>query len=300
MSKPTVHSPSDYRHTDARAVLVTGASSGIGKSCALHLAEAGFRVFAGTRRESDATELRNKAKGFVQPLALDVTRDQSIADAVDRLSQALLPNEQLGLVNNAGIAVSGPLEAVDSAALRQQFEVNVVGVVAVTRALLPQLRARQGRIVNMGSTSGRLASAFVGPYCASKFALEAITNTLRLELMDAGIRVSMIEPGVVSTPFWKKMQVAEQELLQRLPDSLKARYRLPLDQRRALLARLRGSGMPAEKVASVVVTCLLAAKPRRRYVVGMGTRLRASVVNHLPDSLRQTLSRLRNASARRR
>ena len=162
------------------AVVITGASTGIGKACALELDRRGFRVFAGVRSESAAQELQAQASARLTPVRIDVTDAASIAAAAETIARSVGDAGLAGLVNNAGIAVSGPLEIVPIDALRRQLEVNVIGPVAVTRSLLPLLRKARGRVVNMSSISGGVAAPYLGPYSASKFAMEAITDTLRL------------------------------------------------------------------------------------------------------------------------
>ncbi len=176
-----------------KTVLITGASTGIGEACALWLQDRGYRVFAGVRKSTDAEALQQKSKGHLTPVLLDVADEASIREAV----QFVLTQEPKleGLVNNAGIAVAGPLEFVPLQELRRVLEVNVVGQVAVTQAFLPLLREARGRVVLMSSISGRVAAPLMGPYAASKFALEAIGDALRRELAPWGIEVSIIEPG---------------------------------------------------------------------------------------------------------
>jgi NAD(P)-dependent dehydrogenase (short-subunit alcohol dehydrogenase family) len=174
-------------------VLVTGASSGIGEATALRLARAGWDVLAGVRREEDAERLRGLG---VEPVLLDVT---------DPAAVAALDLERLdGLVNNAGIALALPLELLPLDELRRVLEVNVVGQLAVTQAVLPAVRAARGRVVNVGSIAGRSSLPFLGAYAASKFALEAVTDALRVELRPWGIRVAIVEPGSIATPIWTK------------------------------------------------------------------------------------------------
>jgi NAD(P)-dependent dehydrogenase (short-subunit alcohol dehydrogenase family) len=174
-----------------RTALVTGASSGIGRACALRLVSSGWRVLAGVRRSGDAP------KG-TQEVLLDVTNPEHVHAVAERV------DELHGLVNNAGIAVAVPLEFIPLDELRRQFEVNVFGQVAVTQALLPQLRRSKGRIVFVGSIAGKSALPFLGPYAASKHALEAIADSLRVELQPFGVGVSIVEPGTIKTPIWTK------------------------------------------------------------------------------------------------
>src|SRR5574341_29762 len=178
-------------------IVITGASTGIGEACALYLDELGYRVFAGVRRPSDGETLKAKASARLTPVVMDVTDVASIDRAVETVKQAVGSVGLAGLVNNAGIGVGGPLEVVPLADLRKQFEVNVIGQVAVTQAFLPLLRQGRGRIVNMGSIAGRVVMPFMGPYSASKFALEALTDAMRLEFQPWGIQVSIVEPGAI-------------------------------------------------------------------------------------------------------
>jgi len=189
---------------NSKAVLVTGASSGIGKECALRLASSGFRVFAGVRKDQDGERLKAEASGSVTPVLLDVTDSASIARAAQSVSRALDADSLHGLVNNAGIAVAGPLEMLPLDALRRQLDVNVIGQIAVTQAFLPMLRAAHGRVIIMGSILGRLALPFVGAYSAAKFALEALAESLGMEVRPFGVSVSIIEPGNIATPIWNK------------------------------------------------------------------------------------------------
>ena len=191
-------------------VVVTGASTGIGEATALHLRELGFDVRAGVRKDEDAERLR-VARGHAA--ALDVTDADSIASAAAEVGDAPLA----GLVNNAGIAVSAPLEFVPIDELRRQLEVNVVGQVAVTQAFLPALRRGRGRIVNVSSIGGRIALPLAGPYAASKFALEAVSDSLRREVAQFGIEVSVVEPGGVKTPIWKKGTETAEQIAADLP-----------------------------------------------------------------------------------
>jgi NAD(P)-dependent dehydrogenase (short-subunit alcohol dehydrogenase family) len=261
----------------ARAVVVTGASSGIGEATTLHLGSLGFHVFAGVRSDQDADRLRSRG---AEPLLLDVTRQDSIEAARERIGDAPLA----GLVNNAGIALSGPLEFVPVEELRRQLEVNVVGQVAVTQALLPALRTGRGRIVNMSSIGGRVALPLLGPYNASKFALEAISDSLRRELRGQGIGVSVVEPGGVMTPIWQKGNAAADALLEGMPAEVEERYGRLIDALRRESRRIEEeSGVPPEEVAEVVGLAVTARRPKTRYVVGRDAKLRARLAKVLPD-----------------
>jgi NAD(P)-dependent dehydrogenase (short-subunit alcohol dehydrogenase family) len=264
-----------------RSVVVTGASSGIGEACALRLARTGWHVYAGVRNDADGERLR--AQG-VEPLTIDVTDAASIASAAAQVGDAPLG----GLVNNAGIAVSMPLEFLPLDELRRQLEVNVVGQVAVTQAFLPQLRHARGRVVNVGSIAGRSSLPFLGAYAASKHALEAVTDALRIELRPFGIEVAIVEPGSIATPIWRKGAETFQRLLPGLPDEATALYG---DRMRAFRAAAEAAGRrgePAENVAKVVEHALTAKRPHTRYLVGRDARRRARL-EHLPVRLRDRL-----------
>ena len=188
----------------APSVVITGASTGIGEACALHLDQLGWRVFAGVRKDSDGEALQRKASPRLMPVRIDVTDAASIAGAREIVARELGDRGLDGLVNNAGVVVAGPLEFVPMDDLRRQLEINVIGQIAVTQAFLSFVRTARGRIVNIGSVSGKMATPFVGPYAASKFAMEALTDALRCELRPWGIQVSIVEPGSIATPIWEK------------------------------------------------------------------------------------------------
>jgi NAD(P)-dependent dehydrogenase (short-subunit alcohol dehydrogenase family) len=243
-----------------RTALVTGASSGIGQACAARLARRGWRVLAGVRREGTAPDGTDE-------LVLDVTDPPELE--LERLD---------GLVNNAGVAVAGPLEFLSPDELRHQLEVNVVGQLRMTQRVLPALRRSRGRIVNMGSISGRSALPFLGAYAMSKFALEAMTDALRLELRPWGIHVAIVEPGTIKTPIWTRERPDP-------PAGAMALYGDRIEAFRAVALKRGAAGAPAEAVAEVVEDALTSKRPRARYLVGRDARLRAGV-ERLPDRLR--------------
>ena len=268
------------------AVLVTGASSGIGQAATLALARAGFRVYAGVRREEDAAFLTRGGGESITPLFLDVTEPGMVHDAARRLDDELGAEGLRGLVNNAGVVVAAPLEFVPLEDVREQFEVNVTGALGVTQAVIPLLRRAGGRIVNIGSISGTISTPFTGPYNASKFALRAMSDALRLELAPWGISVSIIEPGTVHTPLWKRSLGRIQGLEQRLPARATALYGPVFAKMRQFIEGVRG--VPPETVAAVIVSALRARRPRPYYPVGPDARLRLALVR-LPTRLRDFL-----------
>jgi NAD(P)-dependent dehydrogenase (short-subunit alcohol dehydrogenase family) len=262
-----------------RTVLITGASSGIGAACAERLARSGWRVLAGVRHEGDAPE-------GTEELLLDVTDDAQIQAASESVG------ELHGLVNNAGIALAGPLEFVPLDEFRKQLEVNIIGQVAVTQAFLPALRRGRGRVIFIGSISGKSALPFLAPYSASKHALEAIADSLRVELAPWGIGVTIVEPGTVKTPIWTRSAARADELLDAMDgrERLEKLYGQRISRfRRIALARGQ-SGAPPESVAEAVEEALTASRPPTRRLVGRDARIRAGV-ELLPDRLRDRIYR---------
>lgn len=272
-----------------KAVVVTGASSGIGRATALYLAARGFRVFASVRKESDAAGIDGAT-----PVILDVTDSGSIRGAADSIGRALGDGALAGLVNNAGIAVSGPLEFLELSDLRRQFEVNVFGQVAVTQAFLPLLRRKEGgRIVNMSSISGRITAPLLGPYSMSKFALEAYSDALRRELELFGISVCVIEPGVIKTPIWGKGAESSRARIARMPEKALELYGGRIDWLRKRAQEMSEKGAAPEEVAKAVHHALVSRRPRTRYLVGGDAKLTAKLAWLLSDRALDRLMRAR-------
>jgi NAD(P)-dependent dehydrogenase (short-subunit alcohol dehydrogenase family) len=254
----------------APLALVTGASTGIGRACATHLAALGFEVLAGVRRPEDAPP-------GLEAIKLDVTSETDVAAAAERVGARLA-----ALVNNAGIAISGPVEGVPVAEWRRQLEVNLVGQVAVTQALLPALIDARGRIVNMSSIGGRNALPMFGPYSASKFALEAVTDSLRREVAPLGVKVVSVQPGGIATPIWDKGFADADRVLDAMPADVRRRYDGLIAVMRREAERAGRDGLPPEAVAAVVGRALLAHRPRTRYLVGRDAKVQAAVSRLLP------------------
>jgi NAD(P)-dependent dehydrogenase (short-subunit alcohol dehydrogenase family) len=269
-----------------RAVVVTGASSGIGRACTLKLARAGFHVFAGIRKDKDAEALEYAAPDIsLTPLFLDVTDPSLTASAVETVAEAVREEGLAGLVNNAGVGVAWPLELVPVNELRHQFEVNVFGQLSVTQAFLPLIRAARGRIINIGSVGGWITMPFGGPLCASKHALKSVNDALRMELYPWGIRVSLVEPGAISTRAVDKLEAGVDETIEEFPAPGRARY---ADAFRAMTVRAiahERAGSPPEVVAEAVLHAMTAKKPKARYPVGAGSRLQSTLARVLPDRL---------------
>jgi NAD(P)-dependent dehydrogenase (short-subunit alcohol dehydrogenase family) len=264
-------------------VLVTGASTGIGEATALHLRERGFDAVGAVRREEDAERLRGAG---LRTVKLDVTDADSIAAARAELDDGPLA----GLVNNAGIAVAGPLEFLPLDQLRQQLEINLIGQVAVTQRFLPALRAGRGRIVNVSSIGGRVALPLVGAYNASKFGLEAVSDSLRRELRSQGVDVIVIEPGGVKTPIWRKGGERADELSAGMPPEADRLYGPLIAALRSQIELIeRERGMEPRAVAEVIGRALTTGRPRARYLVGRDARARAPLAALLPDRLMDRL-----------
>ena len=245
----------------------------------------GWRVFAGVRSDAAGRRLQSQASSRLASLRLDVTDEQEIAAAAVLVRETVGDRGLAGLVNNAGIVIAGPLEILPLAELRKQFEVNVVGQIAVTQALLPLLRAAKGRIVNMGSANGRFAPPYMGPYAASKHAMEALSDALRLELRTWGIHVSLIEPGSIATPIWDKSLAAADDLQAAASPEAVAMYEADLDALRKATRKLAAGAIPVRKVALAVAHALTAARPKPRYPVGFDTQVAFRLHKWLPDRL---------------
>ena len=271
------------------AVVVTGASTGIGAACALDCASRGMTVFAGVRDPRAGEALAAKGGRSLIPITLDVTDEPSIARSVEMVQQVVGEGGLGGLVNNAGIAIGSPLEVISLSLLRKQLEVNVIGQIAVTQAFLPLLRRGRGRIVNMGSIAGRGTIPLLGPYSASKFALEALTDALRMELHPWGIQVSIIEPGAITTPIWEKSDMAAGELEASASEDAKVLYGEAVIRIREAIVQAAQRAIPPDAVVRAVYHALTSSHPRTRYLVGADARLRAWMVKWLPDRVQDRL-----------
>jgi NAD(P)-dependent dehydrogenase (short-subunit alcohol dehydrogenase family) len=271
-----------------KTVVVTGASTGIGQACVLRLAGAGFRVFGGVRKESDGQALKQLASGGVEFVLLDVTNRESIAAAVSAVSAAVGQDGLAGLVNNAGISIGAPLEYLPPEALRRVLEVNVVGQVSTTQAFLPLLQLRRGRIVFVSSLAGRVASPLTGAYCASKFALEALSDAWRMELSGTGISISVIEPGSVATPIWNKSLASSSAVFDGMPEAGRRRYQRLTEGMTRWAERSSRQGIPMDEVTDAVMHALTAEPPKTRYAIGKGSRLYV-LLRFLPDRVRDRL-----------
>ncbi len=271
-----------------KSALVTGASTGIGFATALALDRDGWCVFAGVRTDEDHARLRDLLSARSQPVRLDVTRPEEIA-AVVALASERSGGRLDALVNNAGIVVTGPFEALSAEALREQFAVNVFGLADVTRACLPLLRAAGGRIVNVGSISGRTHWPCNSFYAGSKYAVRAINDTLRLELRPFGVHVILVEPGAIATPLWDKQLPARFLRLDALESAVRARYEAIFRTiERARLAIKRRAAKP-QIVARVIWRALNAPKPHPYYLIGLDTFAQLAWEAAVPRAAREAL-----------
>jgi NAD(P)-dependent dehydrogenase (short-subunit alcohol dehydrogenase family) len=264
-------------------VLVTGASTGIGEAAAMHLAGLGFDVLAGVRKAED--EDRLKAAGL-DTVRLDVTDSAQI----EALRAQFAERPLAGLVNNAGVAVAGPLEFLPIDNLRQQIEINLIGQVAVTQAVLPALRRGGGRILNVTSIGGRIAFPLTGAYHASKFGLEGVSDTLRRELDGQGVTVIVIEPGGVKTPIWRKGTAVADEVAASMPPEMERLYGRLRDAIRAESVKIaERTGIEASAVAEVIGTALTANRPKTRYLVGRDAKVQWAIAKRVPDRVMDRL-----------
>lgn len=274
---------------DGAAVVVTGTSTGIGRATALHLDALGLSVFAGVCREQDGESLRRESSSRLTPVRLDVTDAAQVAEVARMVEEAVRDSRLVGIVNNAGIAVAGPTEFVPLDQWRRQLEINVLGAVAMVQAFAPLLRLNAGRIVTIGSLAGRLAQPIAAPYCASKHALEAISDALRLELRPWGISVSLIQPGAVKTPIWDKGLRAGEELLRNAPPEVMTLYGAAVEIASKVAAHENETGVDPIEVARAVEHALLSSRPRTRYPVGRQAKVLIPLSRLLPDRLKDEL-----------
>ncbi|BCJ54090.1 short-chain dehydrogenase/reductase [Actinoplanes sp. NBRC 14428] len=271
-------------------MVVTGASTGMGAATARELAHRGFHVLAGVRRDSDGAALRS---AHIEPVILDITDPDHVAALAARVTRD--PRPLRALVNNAGVAGAGPIEATPLSAWRHIFEVNLFGHVAVTQALLPALVRSKGRVVNISSLNGKVSMAGYGPYAASKFALEAMSDALRNELAPHGVRVVVVEPGGVRTEMSRTGLTALSRLDAAMTPELNARYGDLMSAIPSHVAAFTKAGVTAEVAAKKIARAVTDGRPRTRYVIGATAAFLIRASRVLPDRVfdRMTTSDLR-------
>ena len=279
----TVSATGETRNLQPKTVMITGASSGIGRACALRMDRAGWKVFATVRKEADAIRLENEASTRLHTILLDVTDPDQIAEAARTVGESVGGNGLHGLVNNAGIAVGGLVEYLDPAELRRVLETNTIAPLSVTKPLIPLLRRAKGRIVMISSIAGFSSTPLLSPYSASKFALEALTDGLRLELNPWGIEVVSVQPGAIKTEIWQKARSYVEGELRKYPPEAFEKYGPLLKRISESLERPRG--VDAEEVARIVDMILTVSRPKARYLVGRDAVIR-NWIERLPTSLR--------------
>jgi short-subunit dehydrogenase len=248
-------------------VVITGASSGIGKHTAQAMLERGWNVIPCVRQ---LTQLAEWQQLGAHPVILDIAKPEQILSATTEIAK-IAGNGTLHLVNNAGVVVAGPVEAVPLAQWREVFEVNFFGMIALTQALLPIIRRGKGRVVNLSSISGLLALPYLGPYCASKFAVEALSDSLRRELRQFAVKVILIEPGPIATPIWDKNFAKKESVYASFSPENQKLYQIGIKKFETLVAASAASGLPASAVSDVIMRALTANKPKARYLVGVKT-----------------------------
>jgi NAD(P)-dependent dehydrogenase (short-subunit alcohol dehydrogenase family) len=266
-----------------RTALVTGTSSGIGRATVRRLDGAGWKVFAGVRKEEDAAALRAEGSERLEPLMLDVLDPEAIAAAAARVGAE--PAGLDGLVDNAGAAVAGPLEALPIEDFRRQVELNLTAQLAVTQAMLPAIRVARGRVVLISSMGGRVALPMTGAYHAAKFGLEGLGDSLRQELAPWGIKVVLVEPGSIDTPIWSRGEEDADRIFAAAPPRMRDLYGAAVERYREVVRETAERGVPAEKVAARIEHALEARRPRARYLVGMDAQVMARLKPLLPTPI---------------
>ena len=274
--------------TNTGGVFISGSSSGIGEACALGLDERGYDVFAGVRNEEDGKSLCQRASERLQPVIVDITNPEQIKTAFETVRQTLGEKPLVGLINNAGISVGGPLEFVPIDRLRHIFEVNLIGHISVSQLFISLLRKSQGRIINVGSVAGIFASPLMGPYCASKYALEAISDVMRRELKPWNIKVSVLEPGIIATKIWEKASNHAEHALKEAPEEVLHLYGPLIEHVQKHVKDIDKAAQSPQVVVRAVIHALTARRPKTRYLIGPKARPQ-KVMSWLPDRIQDRI-----------
>lgn len=267
------------------SVVISGASSGIGEATAIYLDRLGYQVFAGVRRETDALSLVQKSSGTIIPIILDVTDEASITAAIDLVKMRSDSGGLTALINNAAIVIPSILEFMPIDEMKKEFEVNVFGLVALTKACIPLLRKAKGKVVNISSLSGKLSMPTIGTYSASKFAVEAISDALRLELKAWEIDVCIVQPGLIKTAVWEKSRGHGSRLWDSLPAEKKQLYATEFEIMYEYTKRSFQDGIPREKVAETIGKAVSAKRVKARYPVGIDTKIVVFLARFVPALL---------------
>ena len=267
------------------AVVITGASTGIGRASALYLDRLGYRVFAGVRKQADAESLADEGSDRLTPITIDVTEQRSIASAREEVEQAVGKDGLVGLINNAGVGGGGPIETTPLEEYRDVLEVNLIGQIAVTQIFLPLIRRAKGTVVFISSIGGRVASPFMSPYNSSKFGIEALGESLRHELKPWEIDVVIVEPGSIDTEIWGKGQDAIRDRVSKMPADARRLYGRQLSRFGEGIRETASRGISPDKVAEVVHRAISSDNPRHRYLVGTDAKIAARLKGTLPDRI---------------
>jgi NAD(P)-dependent dehydrogenase (short-subunit alcohol dehydrogenase family) len=271
------------------AVVVTGASTGIGRATALLLDKKGYTVFAGVRKQEDAKALEEAGSDRLTPVTIDVTKTRSITTARQEVERAIGKEGLVALVNNAGVGGGGPIEFMSLDSFRETLEINLVGQIAVTQAFLPLIRMAKGTIVFIASIGGRIATPFLSPYNASKFGIEALGESLRGELRPWDIDVTVVEPGSIDTQIWAKGADTAAEQVEGLSPDARRLYGKQLARFGEVLGETAERGIHPDKVAKVIHKAIRSDNPRHRYLVGTDAKVAARLKGNLPE---RTFSKL--------
>lgn len=267
--------------TGPRVALISGSSTGIGRATALRLDAAGWTVFAGVRRDTDAEALAAAASSRLRPVILDVTDAASIAAARELIETE--GGSLDALVNNAGVAFTGPVEFIPLDDYRTQLEINLIGQLAVLQASIPALRRARGRIVNVTSIGGVVATPFFSPYAASKFGLEAVSDALRNELRPWGIRTIAVEPGSVATEIWDRGADQFERTRERMPPEAVSLYGKAMEAMSRAGVEMGARGIPPDEAAALIEKALVARRPKARYRLGRDAHFMWTAKRLLPD-----------------
>ncbi len=263
-------------------ILISGASTGIGRASSVHMARKGHTVYAGVRSQKSFDSITKLNVNGLQPVFLDVCDEKSIVACVGVIKKK--SGMLHALVNNAGIAVGGPVEGVKLEDWRRQFDTNVFGQIRLMQECLPSLRESRGRIVNISSIAGKIANPFMGPYSASKFALEAISDSLRRELRPHGVKVILVEPGAIATPIWEKARDENMLKPNAFPEPIMEAYGPMMEKFKKRIEQVIGQAAPVALVTAAIDEALTAKNPRSRYPVGRGIGVAINLAGALPDS----------------
>jgi NAD(P)-dependent dehydrogenase (short-subunit alcohol dehydrogenase family) len=280
---------SSHRAEREELIVVTGASTGMGAATARELAHKGFHVLAGVRREADADALR--AEG-IEPRILDITVESDVAAIADRVASDPRRRPLRALVNNAGIAINAPVETLPIAEWRKQFEVNLFGHIAMIQALLPALLISAGTVVNISSVGGKVVLPTYGAYAGSKFALEAVSDALRREVSDVGIKVVVVEPGAVKTEMAERGIATAEALMADMTAAQLARYDSLAAAVTAQARSFGEDGVSAEHAAKIIAKAATASRPRTRYTIGRDAAILLRISRVVSDRVLDRIVRL--------